>query len=365
MSHNINCGGTVSSDYYVRQLDRGMGQAVASRTYLRKDEDWGQLANRVALGNTMLHNTGERDFISIRNAIASGELLTAGRHLQHGDIDQPTRNLEVFSNCSTSCSSFLKFYLLMNGSGVGRNYSDEFMIVDWRNMPHVYCVLSESHPDYNPGVLSREASVDLIDNATYFKVEDSREGWSKIIEIIETAAFEMKLHDIYVFDFSDVRKNGAPIKGMQNRPASGPIPLIEAINKVAALKYNEICWFDYETKSYNKKTLGDIDPWMQTMFVDHYTSECVANGGARRSARIAVKYWKDKAILDYVGIKKNNPWMWSSNNSVGVDKEFWDNARTPGTKAYEVFNSICEHSYKDGTGEPGLINLDKLTVSFE
>ena len=102
--------------------------------------------------------------------------------------------------------------------------------------------------------------------------------------------------------------------------------------------------------------------WEQTMRLDHYFSECVVNGGARRSSRICVKYWQDPDILDFIAIKKVNPWLWSSNNSVGVDEEFWKDSAIPGTWGNTVFNAITEAQYMDGTGEPGLINVDLLTV---
>lgn len=329
-----------------RPLDPGMGEAVAKRTYLRKGENWGDLAERVALGNTMLHKSGIADLENLTQYIADAKLIPAGRHLQHGDATQVTRNLEVFSNCSTACMSFMKFLLLMNGSGVGRSYSDDIMMVDWSNMPNIYCVLDSAHPDFNSDfvIAKGDHSKYPEDADLYHLVKDSREGWVRIVELIETAAYSKKKYDNYVFDFSLIRKNGTPIKGMQNRPASGPIPLISAINNMAKVKEME------------------LPIWKQTMFIDHYLSECVANGGARRSARIAIKQWNDKDILDFITIKKHNPWMWSSNNSVGVDEEFWQTSTQEGTLAYKVLNAVVESSYGDGSGEPGLINLSKLTV---
>lgn len=344
------------SEFFVRDLDPDMGTAVANRTYLRKHEKWGDLAKRVSLGNTLLHESGKEDLSFLQQAISNASFLTAGRHLQHGDENQPTKNIEIHTNCSTACTSFLKFLLLLNGSGVGRNYSDEFMTVDWHNMPHVYTVLSNQHADYEMQfradyspkvrVIAKEDFNAYPTNPDlYHVVEDSREGWAKALEILEVAAFEGKAHDHYVFDFSAIRKYGTPIKGMQNRPASGPLPLIYAIQKAAEVKYEK-----------------EMMPWMQTMIVDHYMSECVANGGARRSARIAVKYWKDTEIFKFVTIKRDNPWMWSSNNSVGVDEEFWNQIEIEGSQAQLLFQEITKSSFQDMTGEPGIINLDKLTV---
>ena len=53
----------------------------------------------------------------------------SGRHLQHGDTNQSERNMEVFTNCATAPASFILFYLLLNGSGVGRTYDNDMMIV--------------------------------------------------------------------------------------------------------------------------------------------------------------------------------------------------------------------------------------------
>ena len=135
-----------------------MGRAVAKRTYLRTDENgklekWSEVAHRVALGNTALIPEAEKshreeEYKLLRKHIANASLLMSGRHLQHGDIDQPTRNMEVFTNCSTASTSYLLFYLLLNGSGVGRSYDDDLMVVDWDNMPTLRIVLSADHPDF-------------------------------------------------------------------------------------------------------------------------------------------------------------------------------------------------------------------------
>lgn len=341
--------------FFVRELDPNLGQAVGKRTYMRNGETWGDVAKRVSVGNALLHPTGEQDQSGLEEAICKGTFLTSGRHLQHGDSTQSTRPIEVFTNCSTACTSFMKFLLLLNGSGVGRNYSDEFMVVDWRKMPYISCILSRNHVDYirqfdatqdpQVRVIAREdADAYPADPDFYHVIEDSREGWAKVLEILETAAYSCKEYDYYVFDFSKIREYGTPIKGMQNRPASGPLSFIYAIQKIAEIKYT------------------DYRPWKQAMMVDHYASECVANGGARRSARIAIKYWKDDDINEFVTMKRDNPWMWSSNNSVAVDQEFWEQSLIEGTKAYDLYMLITQCSFGDKTGEPGTISVDKLVI---
>ena len=341
-------------DYFVRELDPEMGLGVAKRSYLRKDETWEDLSCRVALGNSLLHKTGEKDRDGLNEAIASGAFLTAGRHLQHGDESQPSKNVELFSNCATACLSSVEFLLLLNGAGVGRNYSDEYMTIDWTNMPIIYNVLSPNHPDYvdfaqpilnRPGfvvISNRDKSLPVPN--IYHVIEDSREGWARAAELLEVSTWNKEKDKIIIFDYSKIREYGKPIGGMQNRPASGPIPLMYAFENIKQIRSM------------------DIMPWQQAMFVDHFLSECVANGGARRSARIAVKYWKDEQIKKFITIKRDNPWLWSSNNSVGCDSEFWEQAAIENTNAQDIFNLITQLSYGDMTGEPGIVNLDKLVI---
>ena len=260
-----------------RDLHPGMGQAVAERTILRKKKDgilenWGDVADRVALGNSLLCNDKReqnKEYEVLRKHIANGSLLMSGRHLQHGDKDQPSRSLEIFSNCSTSSSSFVEFLLLLSGSGVGRSYDDSMMLINWDNAPNVRCVLSETHPDFDwsahESVRDAKHKYGNGKDVMWHTVDDSREGWAKALEIWENAAFQ-KIHKdkLLILDFSEVRENGRPIGGMQSRPASGPTALMNAFNKASSIKG------------------AGLSPWHQTMYVDHYFAECVLVGGARR-----------------------------------------------------------------------------------
>lgn len=343
--------------YTVRKLDSGMGMAVAKRTVLRRKGDgegseswetWEEVAHRVALGNTSLlgkkkkdHQKAEYDLL--KKHIANASLLMSGRHLQHGDETQPSRNMEVFTNCSTASASYVLFYLLMNGSGVGRAYDDDMCVVNWDDMPNLRCVLAEDHPDYvwgdDESVRDAKHKYGEGDRVHWFEVPDDREGWAQAVEKLEVMAYEKKYHDdMLIIDFSKVRPRGAPIKGMQDRPASGPKPLMNALQRVASIKG------------------AGMSPWKQAMFVDHYLAECVLVGGARRSARIATKVWTDPEVLDFVTIKRGG-FLWSANNSVAVDDVFWKQ-RTAHAK--KVLEAILEASYHDGTGEPGFVNQHRL-----
>lgn len=424
----------------IRKLDPGMGQAVAERTVLRpripaavvaslggqlriaphdphyfdwlraghyagltviddaaappvgrppiEYESWGEVAERVAIGNSRLvpslpgaPNHAATEGRMLETHIGKATILLSGRHLQHGDATQPGRNQEVFTNCATAASSFAMFYLLLNGSGVGRDYSDEMMLVDFDHAPQLICVLDESHADF---VWGRHTSVRDARhlygkgrNVVWFDVPDSREGWAKAVEVYETMAFE-KVNEgkVLVLNFSEVRPKNAPIRGMQMRPSAGPVPLMDALAKVALLKG------------------AGLDPWHQALYIDHFLAECVLVGGARRAARMSTKSWRDKNVVDFIEVKRPieydglegeevatlraatrfppQAFLWSSNNSVTVDNEFWQLLRTPRAEAsnkwrwdhaQRVFDRIVECAYFDGTGEPGLINVDKLVTN--
>lgn len=336
--------------FEVRKLTPGMGEAVAKRTILRTNdkgvlETWGDVAKRVALGNVSLLPKNlveerEKEYDILFKHIANGSMLMSGRHLQHGDLTQPQRNMEVFTNCSTSSSSFILFYLLLNGSGVGRAYDDDMCVVNWDNMPIVHCVIDESHSDFVWGFdESVKEAKHKYKDAIWFTVPDSREGWAAAIEKMEVMAYEKKwANKTLVLDFSKVRGKGAPIGGMQNRPASGPKPLMNAIMKVTTVKD------------------AGMSPWKQAMFVDHYLAECVLVGGARRAARIATKVWTDSEIFDFINIKRGG-FLWSANNSVAVDDKFWKQKTKHSQK---VLEAVMKASYHDGTGEPGFINQHRL-----
>jgi ribonucleoside-triphosphate reductase (formate) len=377
---------------FVRDLAEGMGTAVGERTILRKKSDgswenWGDVAQRVALGNSLLcpvKDDVREEYRSLRHHVAKATLLMSGRHLQHGDATQPNRTEEVFTNCSTSATSFGKFLLLLSGSGVGRCYDDDMMLIDWDNAPNLRCVLSHEHADFDwsahESVRDAEHKYGHGRNVVWHKVADSREGWAQALEVWEVMAFE-KIHrdKMLVLDFTDVRCKGSPIGGMQNRPASGPVPLMNAFMKAASLKG---C---------------GLDPWRQTLYIDHYFSECVLVGGARRSARMSTKFWTDPSIFEFITVKRPIEFLgksiddiieirekhaalklpppmgflWSSNNSITVDAEFWrllelkrDDDEFGSDKAKharKVFKLATEAAYADGTGEPGFINVDKLT----
>ncbi|MCK1543335.1 ribonucleoside-diphosphate reductase [Bradyrhizobium sp. 179] len=393
--------GATGIDYHV---EHGDDVAVSGFfwAYGRKEvERWADVAARVAHGNAlldprpasvvirdqgMMSRLQADEFDRMHHHLRQASLLMSGRHLQHGDETQPTRNIEVYTNCATAASTFLLFYLLLNGSGVGRAYDDAMIKADLNKMPIVVCTIGWSHKDVEKGIITGYPQRRDVEHLyagrkiNVFDVPDSREGWAKAIEIIERMAFEERRDEVLILDFTGVREKNAPIKGMQGRPASGPGPLMAAIMQIAKLRD------------------AGMAPWRAALFADHYAAECVLVGGARRAARMATKHWKDPTVLDFIQVKRGG-FLWSSNNSVTVDQEFREavkkverelNGYTVNFRgfkdwqqkvehlvrpcrlisadeahAYKVMMALAEAAYHDGTGEPGLINQDRLTANYE
>lgn len=354
-------------------------------------EDWGDVSRRVALGNvSLVDDLGEKspDFAIMQKHLRQASLLMSGRHLQHGDENQKNRPMEVFTNCSTSAATFLSFYLLLNGSGVGRSYDDAMMKVDWRLMPNVVVVIDADYPDRSKMIEEwNDAAGDMVSvpmvpdvmtpdeaakkygkkkkDVSWFDVPDSRGGWAKGFELVESMAYEGDKRDhVLVLNYTAVRPNGSPIRGMQNRPSSGPGPVMRAMIKLAGLR------------------MCKLEPWEATMFADHFAAECVLVGGARRAARMSTKTWRDRTVLGFISIKRRHG-LYTSNNSVAIDDEFRSRckivrqeiAANPGKPvqelslldemdlwAWTVLLALAEASYYDGTGEPGIINQDRLTA---
>lgn len=374
-----------------RALEPGIGLAVARRTVFRIDdrEDWGRVADRVAAGNMSLrvrHGLAcEPACARLRNAIATGALLTSGRHLQHGDAGQAGRNMEVFTNCATAITSFAKFYLLLNGSGVGRAYDDELVAVDWAEAPALLLHLSPLHPDYPrdaPGVrrFARDFGIASVEepeiraavdaeilrdpalappDAIRHAVEDSREGWAKAVEILEAMAFRRERRRTLLLDLSGIRPRGTPIRGMQGRPAPGPLSLLRGL---ARLRSRVI------EPARRRDPGGDaMQPWEQALLADHLLAAEVQGGGARRAARMATKSWRDPSALRFVRLAAEGG-LWTANHSLMVNREFWQRVAQgrageglddPWTRhAMAVFEAATRSAY--ATGEPGFLNGDLL-----
>lgn len=335
----------------------GMPAAVFRDKYARRKEDgtfqtWAERVTEMVDGNVSLRPGARYQREEFLDLALRGIIPMSGRHLQHGDLDQASKKAELFMNCTSAMFSWASFLLLMKGAGVGRDFSADMCFVDWDFLPNCRFVLDapdnggkSGHPDYEPWIESLAEARHKYDTESemvrWHEVGDSAEGWAKVVMIMETAAFHKNNRDtVFVFDFSGVRRAGAPLMGQQGRPASGPVPFIKALHKITSIRG------------------AGMKPWKQAMFVDHYLAACVVVGGIRRSARIAVKSCYDRDVIDFIDIKRGG-YLWSANNTLLIDRPFWAKARDPRpSHERRVFEAASSASYWDDTGEPGFFNVD-------
>jgi ribonucleoside-triphosphate reductase len=346
------------------------GQLVYERTYSRtlpdgSKESWPDTVRRVVDSNLRLVEEryqieGERE--ALTRLMTEFKILPAGRHLWASGV----KNASHLFNCwvsgwtdNPSDHFEFTFMRLMEGGGVGANYSNR-LIPDYGPVQQdllVEIVCDEEHPDYealrDAGVLSNGYDPDW---SGAFVIEDSREGWaSALVDLIDTHYREEVDHVRRVYDVSRVREAGRKLRTFGGR-ASGPLPLAKMLLEVNAI----LSGIAYEY-------VGGGDDWtpgrsvltgMDAMAIDHAIAQCVVAGGVRRSARMSMMHWNDPQIFDFITSKSSGISHWTTNISVEVDSEFWDEVGkieqvgVPWTtRAGDVFNAMTEGMVRNG--EPG------------
>lgn len=332
------------------------GALVYERTYARvkpngEKETWPETVKRVVDGNLALvderyQRPNERE--DLIRMMTEFKILPAGRHLWASGV----KNAQHLFNCWVSgwpekISDHFQFTFarLMEGGGVGANYSNRYL-ENYGPVHHfleVEIVCDPEHVDYqamkDAGILSERYSHDW-DGA--YPIEDSREGWANALtDLIDTHYREDTVHLHRVYDVSRVRPAGAKLKTFGG-VASGPQPFAEMLQKVSAILSDR----------YGSKLTG-----MDAMEIDHAIAQCVVAGGVRRSARMAMMHWADPQIDEFINCKSESGLHWTTNISVEVDNEFWDNADDDedtdlGLKARRILKALSEGAVRNG--EPGM-----------
>ncbi|AHY27115.1 ribonucleotide reductase [Mycobacterium phage Phantastic] len=326
------------------------GELVYNRTYSRTKPDgsretWPETVQRVVDGNLALVDEryqldGERD--ELIRLITEFKMIPAGRHLWASGV----KNAQHLFNCWVSgwtekpSDHFeFTFMRLMEGGGVGANYSNRFL-ADYPEVNHalkVHIVCDPDHPDYqamkDAGVLSDEYDADW---AGAFVIEDSREGWAAaLVDLIDTFYATIVLHKNRVYDVSRVRPAGAKLKTFGGT-ASGPLPLAVMLDNTANVL----------SAAKGRRITG-----LDAMEIDHAIAQCVVAGGVRRSARMAMMHWNDPQIDQFLTIKQDTGSHWTTNISVEVDQDFWDAVAANSGNALYVLDGITKGMVNNG--EPG------------
>lgn len=328
------------------------GELVYNRTYSRVKPDgsretWPETVERVVDGNLALVDErhqlpNEReDLISLMQDF---KILPAGRHLWASGV----KNAQHLFNCWVSgwpekpSDHFqFTFMRLMEGGGVGANYSNKYLegypIVQHTLRVHIVC--DPEHHDYSvlkdAGVLSDQYSPDW---EGAYPIEDSREGWAAALaDLIDSHYREGIIHTERVYDVSRIRPAGAKLKTFGGQ-ASGPLPFAEMLQKVAAVLSDRA---------------GTRLTGLDAMAVDHAIAQCVVAGGVRRSARMSIMHWADPQIEDFIHCKAESGDHWTTNISVEVDDDFWHQAKQGDAwTASKILRHLGEGAVRNG--EPGM-----------
>lgn len=340
------------------------GELVYQRTYSRvkpdgSQETWPETVERVVDGNLALvprrhHLPGERE--DLIRMMTEFKLLPGGRHIWASGV----HNAQHLFNCwvagwgaKISDHFEFSFMRLMEGGGVGANYSNRFL-QDYPQVQrelYVHIVCDEEHPDYQQlyagGYLSEEYDPDW---AGAFVIEDSREGWAAALtDLIDTFYREEVTHFNRVYDVSRVRHAGAKLKTFGGS-ASGPVPLARMLIDVCEI-LSEL--------AFEGRNLDGIS----AMAIDHAIASCVVAGGVRRSARMSMMHWRDVQIGDFIHVKQETHSHWTTNISVEVDQEFWDSlgqTHVLGQHADWVLEQISTGMVRNG--EPGFWDYSMSNV---
>lgn len=336
------------------------GQTVYERTYSRTKPDgsketWHDTAQRVAAGNlALVYGRDElawsdevvAEYAELYEHIVRFKILPAGRHLWATGV--PGR--QYLMNCWTSgwgadLSDHFEFTFLrlMEGGGVGANYSSHFLEKFGGPLRalRVHIVCDPSHPNYedmrDAGVLSTEFDSEW---AGAYLVEDSREGWaSALVDLIDTyMTTDTVQHVDRVYDVTNVRQKGARLRTFGGT-ASGPQPFAVMM---------------HEVRRVLNATGGDPLTPMAAMEVDHAIAECVVSGGNRRSARMSIVRWDDPYVFDFIRCKSDMTKHWTTNISVEIDDQFLDDLDQGSRHASEVHREVVGAMLANG--EPGYWN---------
>ncbi|AUV62007.1 ribonucleotide reductase [Mycobacterium phage SWU2] len=336
------------------------GELVYNRTYSRVKPDgsretWAETVERVVDGNLSLvdaryHQEDERD--TLIRLMTEFKILPGGRHLWASGV----KNAQHLFNCWVSgwtekpSDHFeFTFMRLMEGGGVGANYSNRYL-ADYPPVQqelYVHIVCDRDHPDYDTmkeaGVLSTEYDPDW---AGAFVIEDSREGWAEaLVDLIDTHYRDEVSHYQRVYDVSRVRPAGAKLKTFGGT-ASGPLPLARMLIDVCDI---------LSSVHFNQQFHGDTGglTGLDAMEIDHAIAQCVVAGGVRRSARMAMMHWADDQIEEFIKCKSDTGSHWTTNISVEVDSDFWAYVKEQNgsPRANAVLRAITEGMVANG--EPG------------
>jgi ribonucleoside-triphosphate reductase (thioredoxin) len=338
-----------------------IGEQVFRRTYAREVENqgrvetWPETILRTVDGNLGLVDSkfiesGERE--KLIELLLSFDALPAGRHLSASGV----KGRQFLFNChgagfdSAEPEAHFTFGFdeLMQGGGVGSNYSNRYLkeLPAFTRNVKVHVTCDKSHPNYEsfkqyltmPRLDLSSGNFDIDPGLQYVVLPDTREGWVESVGHIFKAAWGRTDYDTVVLDVSKIREKGRKLK-TGGGVSPGPEPLVIMLFKMGQL-----------ASSFKGKQLDTF----LAMEIDHRIAECVVAGGKRRSSRMSVKSWKDDDIFQFITYKSVEGDNWTTNISVEIDDDFIKAFEAGESKAVKVLEAIVQGKRRNG--EPGIWN---------
>lgn len=326
-----------------------IAQSVYDRTYSRTRADgtkerWADTVARVVEGNTLGFNLDEGEYEDLLEAIYLRKVVPAGRHLWSTGA---ASGVKATANCFVApwddqrlAKHFCwTFDHLLIGGGVGANYSAEVRSrasVD--GVPSISFVVDPGHADIQ-ALSDEEVYLSWIAEEKHtFRIHDSREGWVEALRLLISSS-QHGTHENIIFDVSEVRPYGAPIRGFGGT-ASGPVPLVRMLREVREVLF---------------EASGRRLTALECMEIDHSIAQCVVAGNVRRSARMSIVMWDDPEVMAFVKCKQTGKSHWSTNISVGVDQAFMSAVEKGSPRAEGLWDAIVDGMLHNG--EPGICNL--------
>ncbi len=346
-----------------------LGWITYKRTYARwledtqRYEEFYETIKRVVEGNINLDPRLKKEKVSIVelvelqkeaqdlfNTFYSLQALPPGRGLWISGTDYAEQHGDALNNCwfisvrpqPYGKSEIVPFYAAhneelvsmpfsflfdqsMKGGGVGFSVAQENIkrIPKVEKAVDIRILCDESNGDFEKFTLDEPNNL-----AVTYKVPDSREGWVEAFAMMVDAHFKSDMPEVINIDISDIRAEGARIKGFGGI-ASGAAPLIDLLRIVNELLNERVGGF---------LTSVDATDLMNLI------GKTVVSGNVRRTAEIALG---DAEDTDFLVMKQDKEKLmshrWASNNTVLIRKDF-DN-----------YDPIAEAIGVNG--EPGMANL--------
>lgn len=314
----------------------GLGELVYHRTYARvkpngKRERWFETVQRVVDGTfSMQERWVESNVLGWDQEVAQTEAQEMYRRIFDMKFLPPGRGLWCMGTVVTEERGL--FAALNNCAFVSTDELD-------KSISEAFCfTMDASMLGVGVGFDTKGAGKVMIQEPTLaatnaWVVPDSRDGWvDSLKQLLESYVAGPQAKEQVVFDYSQIRPAGRPIKGFGGT-SSGPGPLEEMHKTIRKVL-----------------TKHDGKPMSVTGIVDimNLIGRCVVAGNVRRTAEIAFGEADSKEYIelkDYDVNPERQEFGWTSNNSVFA---------TLGMDYSEVVKRVRKN------GEPGFAWLDNM-----